>query len=551
MLSPLVSRAAAPPPLRVAHAAVASDNPQASDIGVEVLRAGGNAVDAACAMALALGVVHPQASGIGGGGFALVYLAAEHRVHALDFRERAPAAIRPELFVKEGRADGMASREGGLAVGVPGEVRGLGEMVRRFGKRSFARCVLPAESLARAGFSVSWRLAEVLAGEKSEAIRRAFVSSGGGMPAEGERLRRPELAATLSKLRQGGADAFYRGEIADEIVRSVNAAGGVLTRADLESYRVTERVPLDTTYRGLRIYAMPPPSSGGVALIEALGILSARFPESSDLVKLGYGSSAHWQVLAETLKHVFADRARFLGDSDFVHVPTERLLSPAYAAQLAAKIQDSAVLPRDAYGSPDAPADLHRDGGTTHLSVVDAAGNAVALTTTINLGFGAKRIAGKTGIVLNDEMDDFAIQPGVPNGFGLIGSAQNAVAPGKRPLSSMTPTIVLDGEAVRLVAGAAGGPTIITATLQVILNVIDWKMDVQSAISAARIHDQWVPEFLMVEPEVSRDVVAALAARGQKVKPMPHIGVANAIVRRPGGLDAAAEPRSPSRPAGY
>jgi gamma-glutamyltranspeptidase/glutathione hydrolase len=550
-LASATSWAAAPPPMHAAHAAVASDNPQASDIGVQILKAGGNAADAACAIALALGVTHPYASGIGGGGFALVYLAAEHRVHALDFRERAPSAIRPEDFVKDGHVDGKLSREGGLAVAVPGEVRGLAELVHRFGRLPFASCVAPAEKLARTGFLVSWRLAEVLQGERDEPIRRMFAPAGVPLPITGARLRSADLARTLNRLRLAGPEAFYRGEIADEIVHAVHAAGGVLTGEDLASYRPTERVPLETTYRGLRVYVMPPPSSGGVAVIEALGILTARFPDSQDLMKLGPGSSAYFQVLAETMKHAFADRARFLGDSDFVTVPTARLVSPAYTASLAGKIQDRTVLARDAYGSPEAPPDLHRDGGTSHLSVIDAAGNAVALTTTVNLGFGAKLVAGKTGIILNDQMDDFAMQPGIANGFGLIGSAQNAVAPGKRPLSSMSPTIVLDGETVRLVAGAAGGPTIITATLQVLLNVIDWKMDVQNAVSAVRIHDQWVPELVMVEPEVSRDVVDALVARGQKVKAVPHVGVANAVTKGPGGLDAAAEPRSPSRPAGY
>ena len=564
------ARAASPPPMHAAHAAVASDNGEASDVGRAILEAGGNAVDAACGVALALGVVHPQASGIGGGGFALVYLAKEHRVYALDFRERAPAGLKTAAFLRaDGQVDPKLSREGGLAVGVPGEVAGLGELVTRFGKLPFARCVSPAEKLARQGFTVSWRLAEALAGEDDQGLRKllapatdphptsgsetAAVPGRDQAPREGARVRRPELGATLGRLRQGGPRAFYRGELAGRIVRAIAEAGGVMTVDDLAAYAPTSRAPLETSYRGLRVVSMPPPSSGGVALIEALGILSARYPQSAELVKLGAGSSAYLQVLAETLKHAFADRARFLGDPDFVTVPTARLLSPEYAAALARKIQDRGVLARDAYGAPDAgpKGDVHRDGGTAHLDVVDAEGNAVAMTTTINLVFGSKVVVEGAGIVLNNQMDDFAMQPGVPNGFGLIGSGQNAVAPGKRPLSSMTPTLVLDAQGVRLVAGAAGGPTIITATLQVILNVIDWKMNAQAAVSAPRIHDQWVPELVMVEPEISRDVVDALAARGQKLKESPHIGVANLIVRTPTGWDAAAEPRSPSRPAGY
>lgn len=555
-----ISRAATPPPLHAAHAAVASDNPSASEIGRAILVSGGNAADAACAVALALGVVHPQSSGIGGGGFALYYRAKERRVYALDFRERAPAALRTALFLKpDGQVDPRRSREGGLAVGVPGEVAGLGELVARFGKLPFARCVLPAEKLARQGFPVSWRLAEALAAEKSEVLRRLVIPvapSAAGLtagPAAGTLVRRTDLADTLGHLRQGGPRAFYRGPLAEAIALATRAAGGVLTAQDLADYHPAERTPLETHYRDLRVLSMPPPSSGGVALIEALGILSARFPRSSDLVALGAGSSAYLQVLAETLKHVFADRARFLGDPDFVSVPTARLLSPTYTAQLALKVKDRGVLPHDAYGSTEdaPPADLHRDGGTAHLCVVDAEGNAVALTTTINLGFGAKVVVGKTGILLNNQIDDFAIQPGTPNGFGLIGSAQNGVEPGKRPLSSMTPTLVLDKDGVRIVAGAAGGPTIITATLQVLLDVIDWKMNAQEAIAAPRIHDQWVPDLLMLEPEISRDVADALVARGQALKTVPHIGTANLIVRTPAGWDAAAEPRSPSQPAGY
>jgi len=566
-----ISRSAAPPPFHAAHAAVASDNLAASEVGRAILASGGNAADAACGVALALGVVHPQASGIGGGGFALYYRAKEHRVYALDFRERAPAGLRTALFLTaDGQVDPARAREGGLAVGVPGEVAGLGELVARFGKLPFARCVQPVEKLARQGFPVSWRLAEALAGEKSESLRHLLVpaapparragspAGSGGVepsrgPREGDVVRRPDLAETLGRLRQGGPRAFYRGPLAEAIAKAARAAGGVLTVDDLADYRPAERTPLETSYRGLRVLSMPPPSSGGLALVEALGILSARFPRSSDMVELGAGSSAYLQVLAETLKHVFADRARYLGDPDFVAVPTARLLAPGNMAAMAGKLADRRVLPRDAYGTTEdaPPPALHRDGGTAHLCVVDGDGNAIALTTTINLGFGAKVVVEKTGIVLNDQIDDFAIQPGSPNGFGLIGSAQNALAPGKRPLSSMTPTLVLDADGVRLVAGAAGGPTIITATLQVILNVIDWKMNAEAAISAPRIHDQWVPELVMVEPEISRDVLDALTARGQELKTLPHIGTANLIVRTPNGWDAAAEPRSPSHPAGY
>ncbi|HVV53390.1 MAG TPA: gamma-glutamyltransferase [Polyangia bacterium] len=547
--------AATPPPFRAAHAAVASDHPLASAAGLATLKGGGNAVDAACATALALGVVHPDASGIGGGGFAVVYLAKERKSYALDFRERAPAAVTAASFFKAGKLDPELSKHGGLAVAVPGEVRGLAEMVRRWGKLPFSRCVDGAQRLAARGFPVSWRLARSLGALDREAPEgdRKFMQLFTGKPlAEGATFRRPALAWTLGKLRTGGADAFYKGEVAREIVKAVADAGGVLGAADLAGYTATDRAPLAGDYRGLRVYSMPPSSSGGVVLLETLGILAAHYPTEADLQRDGRGSSAYLHVLSEALKHGFADRARFLGDTDFVSVDLGHLTSPAYHAELARRIKPSAVLPADAYGTLGPPPAHHKDGGTTHLSVIDAEGNAVALTTTVNLGFGAHLVAGKTGIVLNDQMDDFSLNPGVPNAFGLIGNEQNAVAPGKRPLSSMTPTIAVDHDGrVKVVVGAAGGPTIISATAQVLLNVVDWKLDAQAAVAAPRIHDQWFPDLLMVEGDIPRDVTDALARRGHKLKEAEHIGTANVLVRTDRGIEAGAEPRSPSMPAGY
>jgi gamma-glutamyltranspeptidase/glutathione hydrolase len=544
----------APVPLKAAHAAVASDHPLASAAGVAALKAGGNAVDAACATALALGVLHPESSGIGGGAFALVYIAKEKKVYALDARERAPAAITPAAYMKDGHAVPELSQRGGLAVAVPGEVRGLGEMVRRWGALPFRRCVEPAQRLAAKGFPVSTRLAGSLEGldkDGKDGSNRAFLDIFANKPLRaGDTWRRPDLAWTLGKLR-GGADNFYKGEVAKEIVSAVRGAGGVLTAADLAAYATVDRTPVETGYRGLRVLSMPPSSSGGVALIETLGILAARYPTGVDPAREPRGSAAQLHVLTEAFKHAFADRARFLGDTDFVAVDVAHLTAPAYHAELARRIKPGAVLPHDAYGTP-APAAPRKDGGTTHLSVIDADGNAVALTTTVNLGFGAHLAAGKTGIVLNDEMDDFSLQPGVPNAFGLIGNEQNAIAPRKRPLSSMTPTLALDeGGRVRVVVGAAGGPTIITSTAQVFLNVVDWKMDAQAAIAAPRIHHQWFPEVLGVEPAIGADAIAGLGKSGHKVKTFPHIGTVNLLVRTDDGIEAAAEPRSPSGPAGY
>jgi len=542
----------------VPHAAVASDHPLASAAGVSSMKAGGNAVDAACATALALGVVHPDASGIGGGGFAVVYLAASKQTFALDFRERAPAALTPAAFFKDGKVDPELSRHGGLAVAVPGEVRGLAEMVKRWGKLPFSKCVEGAQRLANRGFPVSWRLARSLgalhpAGGQTAPGDARFLQIFATKPiAEGDTLKRPDLAWTLQRLRAGGADAFYKGPVAQEIVKAVRAAGGVLTEQDLADYTATVRAPLEGAYRGLRVLSMPPPSSGGIVLMEALGILSNVYRTDEDVRREGRGSSAYLHVLAEALKHGFADRARYLGDTDFVQVDVSHLTSPTYHTQLARRIKRDAVLPADSYGTLGPPPAQHKDGGTTHLSVIDADGNAVALTSTVNLGFGAHLVAGKTGVLLNDQIDDFSLTPGVPNAFGLIGNEQNAVAPKKRPLSSMTPTIAIDGDGrVRVVVGAAGGPTIISATAQVLLNVVDWKMDAQAAVAAPRIHDQWFPAVLAAEPEMARDVLDNLARRGHKVEEAPHIGTANVLVRTDRGIEAGAEPRSPSQPAGY
>jgi gamma-glutamyltranspeptidase/glutathione hydrolase len=554
--------AATPPPLRAEHAAVAADHPAASAAGVELLRAGGNAADAACATAMALGVVNPHASGLGGGGFALVYVAKEKKTYVIDFREQAPGAIKPEMYLEGGKPGGKPnrdlSRRGGLAVGVPGEVRGLEQLIKRFGKRSFADCVRPAERLASAGFAATPRLARAAtAGEKSsqasdaESLKeRAFLAEVFSYKSPlkpGGTVKRPALGATLRALRTKGPNAFYSGPIAAAIVGAVKEAGGVLSLEDLTGYQAIERQPIAIDYRGHHVMSMPPPSSGGIVIAEALGILSERIPDPS---KIPRNSSAYLHILAETLKHGFADRARLLGDADFVQIPLERLLSHAYHQTLAARIDDNKVLPLDKYGLGGGTPPP-KDGGTAHLSVIDAEGNAVALTTTINTWFGAHVIAGKTGIVLNNEMDDFSIAPGTPNTFGLVGTAQNAIAPGKRPLSSMSPTIVLDGDQVKMVVGGAGGPTIISGTLQVLLNVLDYKMDAQAASAAPRIHHQWKPEVLTLEADVAQDVIDGLTRRGHKTATRDSLTLVNVIVRTPEGLEAAAEFRSGGAPAGY
>lgn len=560
--TPAPASAASPPPLRAERAAVASDHPLASAAGVELLRRGGNAADAACATALALGVLNPQTSGIGGGGFALVHMVRDKKVVALDFRERAPAALKPEVFVRDGKIDPQLSRRGGLAVGVPGEVRGLAELVRRWGKLPFSACVRPAERLARVGVALSERVSEATSEGSSRDPQSATYLSQVftlGRPfalplRAGETVRRPALADTLARLRTGGADAFYRGPIADEIVKVVKASGGVLTAEDLQAYKAVERAPLATTYRGQQIFTMPPPSSGGIVISEVLGILAERVKEPPR--GPARFSSPYLHVLAEALKHGFADRARHLGDPDFAAIPTDKLLDPAYHKELAGRIKDDAVLAPERYGLPlppgSASANPPRDGGTAHLSVMDADGNTVALTTTVNLWFGAKLIAGKTGIVLNNQIDDFSLAPDVPNAFGLLGRDKNFVAPGKRPLSSMAPTIVLDGgDRAKIAVGGAGGPRIITGTLQVLLNVLDGKMDAQEASVSPRIHHQWSPDVLGFEPEFADDVVKALEKKGHKTRRADHVATVNILVRTDKGIEAAAEYRAGGAPAGY
>jgi gamma-glutamyltranspeptidase/glutathione hydrolase len=548
--APLAAGAATPPPVGYGRGAVAADNQLASLAGVEILRRGGDAVDAACAAAFVLGVVSPAGSGIGGGGLMLIKRRAAEPV-AIDFRETAPATAGRDMFRARGVARD-ASRVGGLAVATPGEVRGCAEAVRRFGKLPLGAVLAPAIRHAERGFAVGAHLADAVTSMQRELAGEPCLAAtllpGGRPPVVGERLRRPELARTLRAIAARGPDAFYRGPIARALVTAVRARGGILTEADLARYRPRERHPLRARYRGHVVYSMPPPSSGGVALIEALNLLERR-----PLAPLGHNSSAYLHLVAEALKHVFADRARHLGDDDFVKVPVATLTARWYADLLAARLGARTLAP-ERYGSrtpPRAPPPV--DGGTSHVSVVDREGTAVALTTTINTSFGALFCARGTGVILNNEMDDFAARPGEANAFGLVQGEQNAVAAGKRPLSSMTPTIVTrsDGE-LALVAGASGGPTIISGTLQALLNVVDFGLDASAAVGRTRVHHQWLPDELWVESDLPRDVTEALAARGHRLRARarPFTAVQVVLVRA-AKLWPASDPRKAGAPAGY
>ena len=539
---------AAPPPLRANRFAVATADQLASEAGAELLRAGGNAADAAIAAALALGVVTPWSCGIGGGGFALVYQASDRSSTFLDFRETAPAAATRDMYLREGRVVPELSRRGGLAVAVPGEIAGLAELERRFGRLGLARAAAPAIRLATSGFPARWDMVELLSHRPvADPGLSAILSPGGTLVRPGARLRNAPLAATLRAVAARGPDAFYRGPIARAMASAVRQAGGILTEEDLAAYRTKERRPLEGRYRGRTLLTAPPPSSGGIVILEALALV-----EQHDLRRLGAGSSGHLHWVAEAMKAAFADRAIHLGDPDHVPVPVERLLDPARLRQRAARLRADRALPASAWGEGAAPPP--EDHGTSHLSVIDADGNAIALTTTVNLDFGAHLTAGATGVVMNDEMDDFAAAPGAPNAFGLVQSEANAIAPGKRPLSSMSPTIVLGPDGAELVAGAAGGPRIISSTLQVILGVIDFGLDASAAVGLPRVHHQWQPDTLRLEPEVPADVCGALRQRGHRIERTASLGKAQAIIARHAEdrrwLEAASDPRGGGAPAG-
>lgn len=527
-------------PLLSTRGAVAADHELASRAGAEVLARGGNAIDAAVATALALGVVQPAGSGLGGGGFLVVRL-ADGTVKALDFREVAPRGASRDMFVdqKTGKPDPERSRHGGLAVAVPGEPAGLGEALRTLGKLPPAQVVAPALKLARDGFPVGAHLHEMAVYADKRLAKdnplRAFLIPGGKPLQRGQLVKRPELARTLEALGKRGFWSFYRegGEgskpsaIAGHIARAAQDAGGVLKAEDLAEYKPLWREVVRGAYRGYQVFSIPPPG-GGLTALEALQILDARPP-----LKEGPLASQTLHTIAESLKHAFADRARILGDPGFVSVPTEELRSAAYARELAGRFRDD-VLPAASYGKGPLPKEAPRDKGTSHLCAIDKDGNAAALTTTVNLDFGAHIVAGPTGVILNNQMDDFSAQAGSANAFGLVGDKANEVAAGKRPLSSMSPLIAVGQDGTILCAGGSGGPTIVTGTVQAVVNVIDFHMDARAAVSAPRIHAQFIPDRVIIEPGIPLDVQEALKKRGHTlvVRPEPMGTAIQLVVQR-------------------
>jgi gamma-glutamyltranspeptidase/glutathione hydrolase len=542
-------------PVRARHGMVVTTDAYASEVGVGILKAGGNAVDAAIAAAFALAVVNPEAGNIGGGGFMVIRL-ADRRTFSLDYRERAPGAASRDMYLDTAGALTNASTLGHLAVGVPGTVAGLWAAHQRFGTLPWPALVEPAIRLAR-GFEVREREARSLA--MGEASLHSFPTTEstflpeGHAPVRGDTLRQPELAETLQRIADRGRDGFYTGETAELIVAEMERGGGIITLQDLARYEPAWRVPVEFTYRGHRVISMPPSSSGGATLAAMAKIL-----EGYDLGSLGWHSAEHVHLLAEAWKRAYADRNTYLADPDFEAIPLERMISDAYGATRRAGISRERATPSDEVGPGLGSAD---DGQTTHFSVVDPMGNAVASTTTINSFYGSKVTVQGAGFLLNNEMDDFAARPGYPNQYGLVQGEANAIEPGKRMLSAMTPTIVEDLRGnLLLVVGSPGGATIITNVFQQISNVIDFGMGIQEAVNAPRVHHQHLPDRLQYEPgSLPPQVVAALEVMGQHVAERiaggdvyPYIGDVQAILRMSDGtLAGASDPRRGGTAIGY
>lgn len=523
----------------------------AAGVGRDILAKGGNAVDAAVATGFALAVTHPQAGNLGGGGFMLIKLADRDDVIALDFREMAPAAADRDMFLDaDGAVDNQRARFSQLSSGVPGTVMGLTEAQQKYGTMPLKEVMAPAIRLAEKGFSAPRALTEALAQQQKRLSRDPsslayFFKPDGTAHHAGDVIVQKDLAATLKRIAKDGASGFYEGPTAAMIVAEMRANGGLITLDDLKNYRAVERKPVTGTYRGYEVVSMPPPSSGGVHIIEMLNML-----EGDDLAALGHNSADYIALLVEAMRRAYADRSEYLGDPDFFDVPIEKLTDKAYAKKLRAEIDPMHATPSEKVRPGLGPA--KESTQTTHYSVMDKMGNAVAMTTTLNFYFGNGYSVDGAGFFLNNEMDDFSSKPGAPNGFGLIGGVANAIAPGKRPLSSMSPTIVLKDGEPWLVTGSPGGSTIITVVLQMALNTIDFHMNVAQATAAARIHHQWLPDVVVAEPGVSRDTLRLLEARGFKLMKDGEggykrrvMGRANSIIYENGVFFGAADERSP------
>ncbi|MGI8992401.1 MAG: gamma-glutamyltransferase [Bryobacteraceae bacterium] len=539
---------AARQPVRAKHGMVVTHERHATDAGEAVLESGGNAVDAAVAVGFALSVTHPSAGNLGGGGFMLIRF-ADGRTAFVDFRERAPASASRDMYLD---AQGNATQDswtGYRASGIPGTVKGLEFAHRKYGRKPWKDLVNPAVELAAKGFPVSYNLAESLHGDSTAERLEAFPESkriflkNGEFYQPGALLVQPELSRTLQRIRDRGAKDFYEGETARLLAADMQEHGGPITLADLRDYKVFERAPLTGSYRGYTIITSPPPSSGGVGILQMLGVL-----EGTDYWKSGAGSAASLHFMAETMRRYFADRSEYMGDPDFYKVPVSALLDKEYIATLRQSIDPVRATPSDAV-HPGKPA--RESTETTHYSIVDAEGTAVAVTYTLNGGFGSGVTAAKLGFLLNNEMDDFAPKPGEANAYGLIQGEANAIAPHKTPLSSMTPTILLQDGKLFLVVGSPGGPTIINTVLQVILNVVDFRMNAQEAVDRPRIHHQWLPDAIVMERGFSPDTIDLLKSKGHQIKQVGAIGDAAVILNDGTWLEGAPDGRSEGTAKGY
>lgn len=530
------------------RSALATVNPLATQAGIKAFEAGGNAVDAAIAAAVTLAVVDSHNSGLGGGCFLLIRT-PDGTLSAIDGRETAPAGATRDMFVRDGTAVPELSRTGPLACGVPGSLAAWSLALKKWGRLSLAQIVGPAAQLAEAGFPIDAVFADKLAATAStlaqfEGSRAVFLKSDASPYQEGELLRQPDLAATLREIAKEGSDAFYKGRTAALTESWMKAHGGLLTASDFAAYEPRERQPILSQYRGCEIVGFPPPSSGGVHVSQILSML-----DTFDLGQSPPAERAHLTV--EAMKLAFADRSHWLGDPDFVHVP-QGLIDPAYIRSLSEKIDPAKSTPVDLPGQPPLADTDWFEKHTTHVSAADAEGTWVAMTSTINTSFGSKVVIPGTGLLLNNEMDDFSAQPGTPNAFRLVSGEANAVAPGKRPLSSMSPTLVLRDGKPFLSLGAAGGPTIITQVTQALLHVIDERMGIQDALAAPRLHHQWRPDVVRCEKTMPADIVALLQAKGHTLEMSDHLGVSQGVQFDPvtGRFTAAHDPRIPGLAAG-
>jgi gamma-glutamyltranspeptidase/glutathione hydrolase len=563
----LAAIAAAAPlrPTHAPHAIVTSVHELASRAGIEMLRAGGNAVDAAVATGFALAVVHPQAGNLGGGGFLLLRL-ANGKTHFIDFREKAPAAATENMYLDaQGNVIPDSSKDSSVvgykSAGVPGTVAGLVYAEKQYGKLSIEKVIAPAIKLARDGFPLAYEDAQDLKDDEYLAqfpeSKRIFLRDGNYYQ-PGEIFKQPELAHTLERLAKD-PDEFYHGAMARELAAAIHQGGGLISAADLAAYEVKEREPVRGTYRGYDIIGAPPPSSGGVALIEVLNIL-----EGFDLAKLGNRSAAVIHLTSEAFRRAFYDRTDFMGDPDFAQVPVAQLIDKRYAAAWRDSIDlNHASVSKDLKRpsifnelervAKSRPTALREPQNTTHYSVVDAEGNAVAVTTTLNDSFGSRITIKGLGFLLNDEMDDFAAKQGVPNAYGLIQGPANAIGPGKRPLSAMTPTIVLKDGKLFLVLGSPGGPTIITTVANILLGVVDFSLDIQEAVNAPRFHNQWLPDEILVEDRLSPDTMNVLRSKGHKLNVEHFWGDGECIMIDPksGERLGASDGRNNGKAVGY